>query len=961
MAEQVVIDIKLENLDKAQKGLDELTRKQIEQQDAIKATREEIKNYEKEIRELNKAQEEGKELTDTETQLLEVYNTNLQTAKEKLVEQKDSLSDVNKERRNAQKEIDLINTAMTAEIGSNEQLRAQLKLLTTEYDQLSQEQRENTEEGQNLTEQIKGLSDKLKENEGAIGDNRRNVGNYEEAVTKALGSVNIFGVNIGALSQSIKDGTKNTGALIKETIVSTGVQESQAAVTASQTVAQKAYNAAILAGRVALNIFKLALLATGIGAFLVAVGSVTAFFNSTERGALQLKIAMAALGSVVDNVKDVFIGIGETIVNAFNNPQQAVKDLGKAILDNIIQRGKSALNIFKSIATLDFKQAGEDLIGIFAGIDVSADKAATAAKRFAIQLKNDAKEAIEAQKIENDLIQTKRDLQLENAKLEGQFAKLRAEAADKENLTQAEIIKKLEQAEAIKTQQINNNIKIAETELDILNRRAALAENSLEFNDEIAAKQVEVAQLESTLETETLRIKKQIATEKFTLATETLAAELKLIEANGELTLSKEIDIEEKKREAILAQTNLSEIERQAVIAESQAKINALIFDALKDELDEQEKYLTLKQLELDEAYFKELTALGDNEEAKKELTDRYNAEKLQAQREAIEAQIQIVSSELDQLTASTEGGIAESILTEPQKEELKLRLQELQTELAKTGFEMKKLGDEADGVNSGGRSLADRLGIPPEKVEEIKAAYQTTLNGIESAISIANQRIQQSTEDRIAAVDRALENGTISEKDAERKKERIRKEAFEKQKKLQKATATVNYLQGLVSIWANSYATIPNPIAAAIVAAVNSAILTATFGANIAQINNQKFAEGGLLVGRSHAQGGIPMTVNGQGGYEAEGGEYIMKKSAVNSYGVGFMEAINNMRLPKLFADGGLITPTPPATVGTQVGGSVNSAVASLVNRDIRVINVEKDFTRLQNRVSNVEQARTY
>ena len=44
-------------------------------------------------------------------------------------------------------------------------------------------------------------------------------------------------------------------------------------------------------------------------------------------------------------------------------------------------------------------------------------------------------------------------------------------------------------------------------------------------------------------------------------------------------------------------------------------------------------------------------------------------------------------------------------------------------------------------------------------------------------------------------------------------------------------------------------------------------------------QLANQTFADGGLLQGASHAQGGIPFTVGGVPGFEAEGGEAIINK----------------------------------------------------------------------------------
>lgn len=109
-------------------------------------------------------------------------------------------SDLRKEQRSLVKQIDQVNKATNAAEGSNEQLRAQLGLLTTQYNKLSKEQRENTKEGRRLQKQTKALSKELKKNESAVGDNRRNVGNYTQSIKNAgaalLGPAGlIFGVS----------------------------------------------------------------------------------------------------------------------------------------------------------------------------------------------------------------------------------------------------------------------------------------------------------------------------------------------------------------------------------------------------------------------------------------------------------------------------------------------------------------------------------------------------------------------------------------------------------------------------------------------------------------------------------------------------------------------------------------------------------------------------------------------
>ena len=70
-------------------------------------------------------------------------------------------------------------------VGSLQAQRAELSRLTAEYTKLSEEERTQTDAGKEMQQQIKSLSDSLKEQEKAIGDTRRNVGNYTDSIIEA--------------------------------------------------------------------------------------------------------------------------------------------------------------------------------------------------------------------------------------------------------------------------------------------------------------------------------------------------------------------------------------------------------------------------------------------------------------------------------------------------------------------------------------------------------------------------------------------------------------------------------------------------------------------------------------------------------------------------------------------------------------------------------------------------------
>ena len=81
-----------------------------------------------------------------------------------------------------------------------------------EYVRMSAEQRAKT------IPTLKALSDELKKQEGAVGDTRRNVGNYAEGFKSAIGDLNAFGISATAVTKGLdaaKTGFQAAGGGVK--------------------------------------------------------------------------------------------------------------------------------------------------------------------------------------------------------------------------------------------------------------------------------------------------------------------------------------------------------------------------------------------------------------------------------------------------------------------------------------------------------------------------------------------------------------------------------------------------------------------------------------------------------------------------------------------------------------------------------------------------------------------------
>lgn len=152
------------------------------------------------IEQITALKAETAKLTEQQKQL----DTSTEDGKRKFEAYNAAIKANNAEVRSLQGATQAMAKEQAAAAGSIEQMRAQVASLTKEYTRLSATERESAK-GKELQASIKAKSDDLKGLEKAIGDNRRNVGNYAEGFVEAAKSVNVFGVNLG----DVRDGLDN--------------------------------------------------------------------------------------------------------------------------------------------------------------------------------------------------------------------------------------------------------------------------------------------------------------------------------------------------------------------------------------------------------------------------------------------------------------------------------------------------------------------------------------------------------------------------------------------------------------------------------------------------------------------------------------------------------------------------------------------------------------------------------
>jgi hypothetical protein len=317
---------------------------------------------------------------------------------------------------------------------------------------------------------------------------------------------------------------------------------------------------------------RVAVAATGIGLLIVAFTSLLSFFTKTERGAQQLRVIMATLGGVMDKLTDVVISLGEKVFEAFQNPQQAVKDFAKLIQDNIVNRFNGLLELIpqlgKAVEQLfsgDFAGAATtaaDAVGkVTLGVDSVTESfgdATQAAKDYAAEIAQVAKEAAELAKRENELKVNEREFLKVRAETNKLIAEKRIFVED-EKLSFEERIGALDEALAAEQRTIEKELEFAKERAAILAEQAALAESDEATKQAVAEAEAQVIQMQ----TRSLKAQKRIEGERQSLLLQKESREKAAADAAVKRDEAEAVRIEKQEAEAEKARLKTLEAQQK--------------------------------------------------------------------------------------------------------------------------------------------------------------------------------------------------------------------------------------------------------------------------------------------------------------------------------------------------------------------------------------------------------------
>jgi chemotaxis protein histidine kinase CheA len=337
--------------------------------------------------------------------------------------------------------------------GSIAELRANVSRLKQEYINLSKAERENEKVGGALQKELLAQTNQLKELEEEIGVTSRNVGNYTAGILEAADSTGIFGQAQKAYAD-----------------------------------AQKLATAAQKAGTAATRSFGSALIATGIGAFILLLGSLISYLTRTQEGMDKIAQVTDAVGTFVSVVFDRFA------------------KLGKQLVGSVIPIFEGLSGILTGIFTLN-----PDLL--IAGLNKVQEAASKIESINLLQLGADAgRAAIESAKLTKELqkvVRSEKALSLERAESRQQIEQLK-KASDDITLSNEERADAARKALEIELNLEQKAIDLQKERVRILKAQNALSESTDEDTNRAIDAEIELANLQQESATKQIELQNKL-------------------------------------------------------------------------------------------------------------------------------------------------------------------------------------------------------------------------------------------------------------------------------------------------------------------------------------------------------------------------------------------------------------------------------------------------------------------
>ena len=567
-------------------------------------------------REIQETKDETNALTKANKELSNTgkENTAQYAKNSKQVEaNKIQLKSLNKEYNTQQKVVNDVLQVEQRELGTLEKLTLRNKDLRQELRELNLETEEGTERQKEIVKEIDANTDTIKENSDSLVQSKMNVGNYTEGIEDSIPALKGM---LGGLKQV--------------------------------TRASKAF------------------LATPIGLILAAaaagIGLLIKGFQRSQMLADKMKVANAGLRASFDVIIDrVSNGMEKAFKKLREDPVQAIKDVGKAIITNLVNRVKALPQIFIKAfeavknaikgnmdeARESVKELGKAFVQLQTGMD-------TAQQQKFIENTKKMREEIAAEvKIAKALAEAEirlNDLEIELLGTTAELTKEREKAklaTRDDTLSIEERLAAQDRAIALDKQLLNVEMNAAKERARISQERIDLGKSSRDELRENAELQAEVTRLESAYFTRS----KELASERLSLNNMLKAEEAARAEATKQALLEEAQALEL----FVNNEIEIWKLRNQSAIQKGEELTDSLIAEE-KDRLDElEEQRIAATDLSFEnelisrqEHELRLLQIHKDATDAKLAITQQYEKERTKIEEAAAKLRVELAKEEKD-------------------------------------------------------------------------------------------------------------------------------------------------------------------------------------------------------------------------------------------------------------------------------------------------------------------------
>lgn len=174
----------------------------------------------------------------------------------------------------------------------------------------------------------------IKENVSENERNKMSVGGYADAIREAFAGTSLFGTSQKEVNETMRVSNAFFSSASNE------VKIYYAQMTTADTVTKRFVGS--------LKLLRAALIATGIGAIVVVLGTLVAYLTSTQEGIDKVNRVLTPLRTVLSSIMGVAQNVGKALFDAFNNPRE--------LLDSFLDALRPVGTVLQGIATFNWSQ-----------------------------------------------------------------------------------------------------------------------------------------------------------------------------------------------------------------------------------------------------------------------------------------------------------------------------------------------------------------------------------------------------------------------------------------------------------------------------------------------------------------------------------------------------------------------------------------------------------------------------